>query len=128
MLKTDVLIVEDEMMIAWQMLGLLEDMGFTSVRTVGKHSEAMSAVKARSPSLFICDVNLGGGPDGIATAAAVAAITSIKAIFVTGYAGEDISARVSAFDPRAKLLRKPIQSKFLRTAIYEVLQKEDSRH
>ncbi|NVD43500.1 response regulator [Qipengyuania atrilutea] len=128
LLETEVLIVEDEMIIAWQMRDLLEDMGFSSVRTAGTYSEAITAAETLAPSLLICDVNLGSGPDGIATAADIARMTSIKPIFVTGYAGEQINARVEAFDPRAKLLRKPIQAKSLRAAIYEVLQGESSHH
>jgi DNA-binding response OmpR family regulator len=121
MLEANVLIVEDEMLIAWQVRDLLEDFGFHSVQTAGKFADALAVAERQSPKLLICDINLGSGLDGIATASAIASHRTVHVIFVTGYAGSQIRTRVEKFDPGAKLLRKPIQEAFLRNAIMEVL-------
>jgi DNA-binding response OmpR family regulator len=121
MIRTNVLVVEDEMMIAWQVRDLLEDLGFEAVQTVGKFEDALAVAERSPPTLLICDVNLGSGPDGIATASAIASHKVVEVIFITGYAGDEIRSRVERFDPGAKLLRKPIQAKFLKDAILQVL-------
>lgn len=121
MLETSVLVVEDEMMIAWQVCDLLEEMGFQSVQAVGKFQDALAAAERDPPALLICDINLGPGPDGIAIASALASDEKLQVIFITAYAGDEIRTRIKQFDRGAKLLRKPVQAKILKDTILQML-------
>lgn len=120
-LATPVLIVEDEVMIAWQLQDLLEEMGFTDVRTAGSHSEALAEAESALPGLLVCDVNLGSGPDGIAAAAAIRAAGLIAVVFVTGYASDELRARIAEASPGAHLLRKPVEPRLLGASLQQLL-------
>lgn len=108
-LATPVLIVEDELLIAWTIYEMLEDLGFTDLRLARDSAQALAMADELQPGLIVCDVNLGDGPDGIATAAALRAKGELPVLFVTGYAGEELRARLAGEVPGALLLRKPIE-------------------
>lgn len=120
-LATPVLIVEDEMLIAWQVQDLLLDMGFTDVRTAGSFADAVKAAEDTRPGLLVCDVNLGDGPDGIAAAGEIRAAGPIPTVFVTGYAGEEIARRIAEGLPDAHMLRKPVEARRLKGSLRELL-------
>ena len=109
-LDAPVLIVEDEVLIAWTLHDILGGMGFGDVRMARDGAEAQALAGERAPGLLICDVNLGPGDDGVATAARILARGRVPVLFITGYAGDEIRARIEAEIPGAPLLRKPIES------------------
>ncbi len=125
-LATPVLIVEDEMLIAWRLSDLFEDLGFTDIRTAADYRAAVDEAEDARPGLLICDVNLGGGPDGVETAAKLRGRSALPVIFITGYAAEEIAERVQETAPDAELLRKPIETERLIPALRRCL--EQTRH
>lgn len=112
-----VLIIEDEVVIAWMIEGLLEDMGFTSIAIAAGGAEALRLVEARPPALIISDINLGGGPDGVHTVATIRKMIASPVIFVSGYASADARARIDRLIDGARVLRKPIEQRHLRRAV-----------
>ena len=121
-----ILIVEDEAMIAWSLETLFEDMGFTDIEIAATGEEAARLASRRVPDLLVSDINLGGGVDGVAAAAAMRAAADIPVIFVSGYASADVRRRVDADVPGATVLRKPIQPDDLRTAVSALLSRKAS--
>lgn len=122
-LATPVLIVEDEMLIAWRLHDLFEDLGFSDIRTAADSSTAIDTAADAAPGLLICDVNLGSGPDGLETAAKLRAESAVPVIFITGYAAEEIAARVRKLAPDAELLRKPVEVERLLPALRRCLER-----
>lgn len=122
LLATPVLIVEDEAVIAWTLESHLEDMGFTDIVIAPDARAAIAAASSRAPGLIVSDINLGGGPDGVAAAAAIHASGFVPTLFVSGYAGPDARARIERDVPGALVLRKPIQADELRTAVEAALR------
>ncbi|MEO6153219.1 MAG: response regulator [Croceibacterium sp.] len=107
--ETPILIVEDEVLIAWTLHDMVVEMGFADVRLARNGAEAVALAADRHPGLLICDVNLGAGDDGVATAARIRATEWAPVLFITGYAGDDIRARIDSAVFGAALLRKPIE-------------------
>ena len=122
LLGTPVLIIEDEAMIAWMLEALLDDMGFTRIVLASHAEAAIAAAHAMPPGLIVSDINLGAGLDGVDAVAAIAQGSPVRAIFVTGYAGDDTRTRIAATVPNAAVLRKPVQLRELQRAVIEALE------
>lgn len=120
-LATPVLVVEDEMLIAWTLQEMVSDMGFADVRLARDHREALELAAERAPGLLICDVNLGSGPDGIEAARAIRGARATPVVFITGYAGESVGARIEEAIGPALLMRKPIRPDQLAAALRQAL-------
>jgi two-component sensor histidine kinase/CheY-like chemotaxis protein len=83
--STNVLVVEDEMVLRMRAVDLVEDAGFTAVQAVNA-DEALSILEARSDiSLLFSDIQMPGSMDGLKLAHAVHdRWPSIKIILVSG--------------------------------------------
>lgn len=121
-LDCSVLVVEDEVLIAWTLHDMLVELGFADVRVARDGKEAVELATGRHPGMLICDVNLGAGDDGVATAARIRAMEWVPVMFVTGYAGEEIRARIDGVLAGAPLLRKPIEARPLARTLREALR------
>jgi two-component sensor histidine kinase/CheY-like chemotaxis protein len=82
---TNVLVVEDEMVLRMRAVDIVEDAGFTAVEAVNA-DEAMSILEARSDiSLLFTDIQMPGSMDGLKLAHAVhERWPAIKIILVSG--------------------------------------------
>ncbi|MBJ7440851.1 response regulator [Sphingobium sp. AR-3-1] len=116
-LDAHILVIEDDAMIAWMVESLLEDLGFSAIRLVASGEDAVAAALVRTPGLIISDIHLGSGMDGVTAAATIVSACSAPVIFITGYSIAQARPRVEAAVQGASLLRKPIQSAELETAI-----------
>ena len=96
-LPRDVLIVEDNMIIALDAESTLQRSGIETVRVAASVAQAMKAIETRAPDFALLDINLGR-ETSFAVAEHLASL-GIPFVFTTGY-GEDI-----AFPP--KLLGVP---------------------
>ena len=119
---TPILIIEDETMIAWMIESVLEEAGFNDIVMASSAGEALDQASRAVPGLIVSDINLGGGPDGVVTAAAIVQANFVPVIFVTAYANAETRLRVEAEVPGAILLRKPVQSASLIAAVLEALR------
>ncbi len=96
-LPHDVLVVEDNMIIALDAESALMRAGIETVRVASSVAQAMKAIETRAPDFALLDINLGR-ETSFAIAEHLASL-GIRFVFTTGY-GEDI-----AFPP--KLLGVP---------------------
>jgi two-component sensor histidine kinase/DNA-binding NarL/FixJ family response regulator len=83
--STNVLVVEDEMVLRMRAVDIVEDAGFTAVEAVSA-DEALSILESRSDiSLLFSDIQMPGSMDGLKLAHAVhSRWPSIKIILVSG--------------------------------------------
>lgn len=78
-----ILVVEDEMMLLWNMEAALAELGCTSIATAATVDRALSLIRTQAFDIAILDVNLDGEPSyAIADALAV---LGVPFIFATGY-------------------------------------------
>ena len=100
-----IFIVEDEVLIAFEMSDILEDLGFEVVGPSVHIKDAVATAKEAEIDAAFLDVNLGGGM----TSEEVAGILRERGIpfmFVTAYDAHQIEFRTS--DDR--VIRKPVTS------------------
>src|SRR6187549_363513 len=83
--KTNVLVVEDEMVLRMRAVDIVEDAGFTAVEATNA-DQAISVLEARSDiSLLFSDIQMPGSMDGLKLAHAVhERWPQIKIILVSG--------------------------------------------
>ena len=108
----DVLIVEDDPIIAIDFEDRLLGFGVRSVRTVGTVAQALDAIARRAPDFALLDVSLIR-ETSFAIAERLAAL-KIPYVFVTGYGAETSIPAQFAARPR---LQKPCSSDALAAAL-----------
>ncbi|WP_298873339.1 response regulator [uncultured Bradyrhizobium sp.] len=111
-IPTDVLIVEDDPIIAIDFEDRLLGFGVRSVRTVGSVAQALDAIARRAPDFALLDVSLIR-EKSFAIAERLAAL-EIPFAFVTGYGAETSIPAEFAARPR---LQKPCSSDALEAAL-----------
>ncbi|WP_027514930.1 response regulator [Bradyrhizobium sp. WSM1417] len=108
----DVLIVEDDPIIAIDFEDRLLGFGVKSVRTVGSVAQALTAIAARAPEFAMLDVGLSR-ENSFAVAERLAALR-IPFVFVTGYGADARIPPEFASQPR---LQKPCSTDALEAAL-----------
>jgi CheY-like chemotaxis protein len=106
-----VLVVEDESMVAMMIEDMLTDLGHQVVATSGNLSNASKLVLNANADLAILDVNLNG--EETYPIAASLASRKIPFIFATGYGSSGIKSEWSG----VPVLQKPFQARELAEAI-----------
>src|SRR5438270_5366742 len=112
--STNVLVVEDEMVLRMRAVDIVEDAGFTAVEAVNA-DEALSILESRSDiSLLFSDIQMPGSMDGLKLAHAVHdRWPSIKIILVSR------QVKLSDTDKPAdsRFFRKPLELKHMTTEL-----------
>ena len=111
-IPADVLIVEDDPIIAIDFEDRLLGFGVRHVRTVGSVAQALDAIARRTPDFALLDVELIR-EKSFAIAERLAAL-NISFVFVTGYGAETSIPAQFAARPR---LQKPCSSDALEAAL-----------
>jgi PAS domain S-box-containing protein len=122
--QAQILIVEDEAIIAEGIARRLRSMGYGIVGIAYSGEEAVAQAGARKPDLVLMDIRLHGKMDGIEAAARIRDRLDIPSIYLTGYADEVTLDRIKATTPLG-LLRKPIEARELRSVIELALYQLD---
>ena len=112
-----VAIVEDEMMVAWSLETMVEDLGYEMVGIFPRGEAALAAITPDGVDIVLMDLNLGGGMDGVETARRLREADNVRIIFISAYADPATRARVTAEVPGALLLRKPVSAARLAQAL-----------
>jgi two-component system, response regulator PdtaR len=111
-----VLIVEDDPIIARVLETILKDSGFFVNDSVNSGEKAISSVAAKKPGIVLMDIDLLGHLSGIETARILFHIFNVPVIFVTGHNEEDVLNKAKEADPFGFLV-KPINQSILNTTI-----------
>jgi DNA-binding LytR/AlgR family response regulator len=127
----NILIVEDEMVVAADLESMLADYGFTENIIATNYTEAVTILESMPVYIALLDINLGGYKTGIDVAKYINSKMSMPVIFLTAY--EDIATVNAALAtaPHA-YLQKPFGSASLYAALqlalsnYKKAQHKDS--
>jgi PAS domain S-box-containing protein len=103
----NVLVVEDEALVAMMMRDALHELGFNVVGPCGKIAESIAAVERNEIHAAILDVNLGD--EQVYPVAELLQARGIPFAFVTGYGIESIESRYR----QMPILQKPIDRRAL---------------
>ncbi len=114
----DVLIIEDEPIIAMDLEELVEGCGHRVVGTASSEAEAIAIAEKTRPSLILADINLGAGGDGTNAVAAILKSHYAPVIFVTAYPERLLTGE--AIEP-AFVITKPFEPLTLAIATYQAV-------
>lgn len=95
----NLLVVEDESVVAMDIAGQLREMGYRVCGWVDNGLDAIARARAERPDLVLMDVVLRGEMDGIAAAAAIGAELQIPILFLTAYSDDQTVDRAAAAMP-----------------------------
>ena len=115
---TDVLIIEDEPIIAMDIEELVQNCGHNVVGVATTEAEAVKLAELHKPGLILADINLGIGGDGSSAVARIMQHHYAPVIFVTAYperllTGEDLEP--------AYVITKPFEPLTLAIATYQAV-------
>jgi DNA-directed RNA polymerase specialized sigma24 family protein len=84
-LATDVLIIEDENIVAQGLELLVSEMGHRVTGIASTHAQALALAERRAPGLVLADVRLADGSSGIEAAGEIAKGHDVPVIFITAF-------------------------------------------
>jgi CheY-like chemotaxis protein/DNA-directed RNA polymerase specialized sigma24 family protein len=114
----DVLIIEDEPIIAMDLEDLVESCGHRVVGTAGTEAEAVEIAARTPPGLILADINLGEGGDGASAVSRILRRQPAPVIFVTAYPERLLTG--AAPEP-AFVITKPFEPLTLAIATYQAV-------
>lgn len=117
-LRTNVLIIEDEPIIAADIEGLVEDLGHTIDNIAATHAEAVKAVEDKKPGLVLADVQLADGSSGIEAVEEILKSHNVPVIFITAFPERLLTGDKP--EP-AYLISKPFKPENVKAAISQAL-------
>jgi signal transduction histidine kinase/CheY-like chemotaxis protein len=122
--NTQILIVEDEWLIAEITQKTLERLGYEVVSVAVSGEEAIRKAEECKPDLVLMDIVLEGDMDGIEAAGQIHSRFGIPIIFQTAYSDEKILERAKEIEPFGYLI-KPVQERELYASIKMALYKHE---
>jgi DNA-directed RNA polymerase specialized sigma24 family protein len=84
-IATDVLIIEDEPLIAFDLEGLVESLGHKVLGIARTHAEAVSLARTKRPGLILADIQLADGSSGLDAVNEMLKAFEVPVIFITAY-------------------------------------------
>lgn len=123
----NILIVEDEAVIAMDLQRRLEQLGYGVTAIASTGVEALAEMDRCRPNLVLMDIQLEGGHaginiDGVETARRIAAKYPVPVIFVTSFTDEATVTRAGLCGPSGYIV-KPFTDRDLSTAIQIALHR-----
>jgi CheY-like chemotaxis protein len=115
-----ILIVEDERIIAAELTQRITRLGYTVVATAGSGVEAIERARVCCPDLVLMDIGLPGEMNGLEAGARIWEELKIPLVYVTAYADEQ--TMVEARTPQPILaVHKPFDLSQLRRTLEQAL-------
>jgi len=84
-IATDILIIEDELLIAADLKRLMQELGHRVTGIARTHQEAVASAKEQPPGLILADIQLADGSSGIEAVNEILAWHQVPVVFVTAY-------------------------------------------
>lgn len=117
-----VLIVEDELLVAWHLESLARDQNLEVCGLVPDGDGAIEQATDLEVDLVLMDIRLAGPMDGIEAARRIRTQRDTPVIFITAHGDETTRAHIERIVPGAPVLAKPITATRLREAVAAVLK------
>jgi CheY-like chemotaxis protein len=115
---TDVLIIEDEPIIAMDIEELVASCGHRVVGVAATEADAVAIAQRSKPGLILADINLGAGGDGSSAVSRIIRSHYAPVIFVTAYPERLLTGE--ALEP-AFVITKPFEPLTLAIATYQAV-------
>jgi len=117
-LATEVLIIEDEPVIASDIEALVRELGHQVIDVAATHNEAVDSVARKRPGLVLADIQLADGSSGIDAVKDILAKFDVPVIFITAFPERLLTGERP--EPTF-LITKPFQPETVKAAIGQAL-------
>ena len=117
-IATDVLIIEDETLIAMDLEALVEHLGHRVLGVARTHRDALTLAKVKRPGLILADIQLADGSSGLDAVNELLQSFEVPVIFITAYPERFLTGERP--EP-AFLIAKPFQPATVSAVISQVL-------
>src|SRR3989442_1585180 len=117
-----VLVVEDEKIVAADIQAQLEKLGYGVPGILSTGEDAIRTASETRPDLVLMDIHLKGRIDGIETARIMQARLNVPVVYVTSFADDRTLQRAKDTVPYGYVL-KPFETKELQAAVEMALHK-----
>jgi DNA-directed RNA polymerase specialized sigma24 family protein/CheY-like chemotaxis protein len=117
-IATDVLIIEDEHLIALDLKEIVTNLGHRVPEIVRSRSEAVEAIKRVKPGLVLADIHLADGSSGLDAVNDILSVRQMPVIFITAYPERLLTGRRP--EPTF-LITKPFQSEVVKAIVSQAL-------
>jgi CheY-like chemotaxis protein/DNA-directed RNA polymerase specialized sigma24 family protein len=117
-IATNVLIIEDEPLVALDLREIVEGLGHSVVSMARTHKEALATIAMGRPGLILADIQLADGSSGIEAVNEILGSLSTPVIFVTAYPERFLNGEPP--EP-AFLIAKPFSVDGLKAVISQAL-------
>jgi two-component system, response regulator PdtaR len=114
-----IMVVEDDALIALDIVSLLEDMGHEVVAEAADAGAAWELAANGAPDLALVDIRLARNTDGGALARKLYDCLGVRSLFVSGSITEDFREAMAAINP-VGFLGKPVTRRTLGEALRTV--------
>ncbi|MFP4268135.1 MAG: PAS domain S-box protein [Spirochaetaceae bacterium] len=94
-----ILVVEDEQIVAFDIMDTLKKLGYSVLGPVDTGAEALEIVEKQSPDLVLLDVKIKGGMDGIETAEELRERYRVPFIFLSTFSDDATLSRAKKTQP-----------------------------
>lgn len=115
---TDVLIIEDEPMIAMDLESIVEGLGHRVTGVARTHGEALKEVNKTKPGLVLADIQLADGSSGLDAVNEMLGSIAVPVIFITAYPDRLLTGERP--EP-AFLITKPYQPDTVKAIVSQAL-------
>lgn len=116
MSKANILIIEDEPIIAMDIRSYLRKLDYQIVGVAHNSEQALDMIYNRKPELVLLDINIDGTKDGIEIAAIINEKYKIPFIYLTSHSDEHTLGRATDTKPYGYIV-KPFDENDLKTSI-----------
>jgi len=122
MAEAQIVVVEDESIVAEHIRRSLQKLGYSVSSVVNTGEKAIKCVEENNPDLVLMDIVLQGEMDGIETARKIRSRFNIPVVYLTAYSDEKILERAKITEPFGYVI-KPFSERELRINIEIALYK-----
>jgi DNA-directed RNA polymerase specialized sigma24 family protein len=122
---TDVLIIEDEPMIAMDLESIVEGLGHRVTGVARTHTEALKSMNQQKPGLVLADIQLADGSSGLDAVNEMLGSIEVPVIFITAYPDRLLTGERP--EP-AFLITKPYQPDTVKAIVSQALFFERHAH
>jgi PAS domain S-box-containing protein len=121
-MTSQILVVEDEIIIAEDIQKKLKKMGYSVPAVVSSGEDAIKEVTENNPDLVLMDIIIHGEIDGIETVEKIHSFSDVPVIYLTAYADQTTLERAKITEPFGYLL-KPFKERELLITIEMAIYK-----
>lgn len=122
-MKKNVLIVEDESIVALEISSYIKELNFNVVAVVSSAKKAFEVVNSNALDLILMDVQIKGEIDGISCAEEIKNTKDIPIIYISAFSDDETFSRAIKTNPSSYLV-KPFNPKELKIAMCIATKKE----